>query len=228
MRHYLMNCRRTCIHFFPMMQWLEFDPSLAMCRADFGALGPDGQTPIHIAAGRNNLNALKCLLNAPGATAWVRDLQGRTPLHIAAAKGHDAVCAFLRERMKQERSRDPVGPYAPVDLAGLTPSGTDTIIYSYVICYKVNWFPVIVPVVILISPLAGLAALSTKGAPSPAIKSALFSPGDKTVLPRTPHSKRAGKSPWKTTGAVEKDTLVYGKLTIRLVRRINIPHIIFQ
>jgi serine/threonine protein phosphatase PrpC len=150
---------------------LEFDPSLATCRANFDKLGPDGYTPLHVAAHFNNIKALRILFEIDGVSAWIRDLQGRTPLHIAAGRGHDEVCAYLRERMANEGGgkRDPVGVDAPVDLAGSTP--------------------------------AGWAAICTKGSVSPKVRATLFQPGDKTILPRTPHTTRAGKSPKRVTAA---------------------------
>lgn len=43
----------------------------------------------------------------------------------------------------------------------------------------------------------GRATLSARGKPSVQIKESLFLPGDRSILPHTPHSIRAGKSPWK-------------------------------
>ena len=150
---------------------MAFDPSLATCRTHFGNLGPDGYTPLHVAAYFNNMKALRILLDVDGVSAWIRDVQGRTPLHIAAGRGHEEVCAFLRQRMASEGNgrKDPVGVNAPVDLAGSTP--------------------------------AGWAAVLTKGSVSPKLRSTLFEPGDKTILPRTPHSIRAGKSPKRVMSA---------------------------
>lgn len=158
---------------------LEFDPSLATCRANFDKLGPDGHTPVHIAAHFNNITALTILFEVEGVSAWIRDVQGRTPLHIAAGRGHDNACQFLRERMASER-RDPVGVHAPVDLAGSTP--------------------------------AGWAAICTKGSVSPNMRAALFQPGDKTILPRTPHSVRAGKSPKRAPAATASAAAVGGEV----------------
>lgn len=119
----IRNCQK--LNEANLIKLLTFDPALAMSRAtDLGALAIDGQTPLHVAASFGNIDALKILFEMGGdeVSAWVRDMQGRTPLHIAAEKGKIECCTFLRERMKEERSHaDPVGLYAPVDLAGQYP-----------------------------------------------------------------------------------------------------------
>lgn len=138
---------------------------------------------------------------------WVRDLQGRTPLHIAAMHNSSRACVWLRRQMRLERQRqqqelrrlhgqlsgqegekeaseggqeeeevveevegvygndpvsvfDPVGCFAPVDLAGLTPLG----------CAKLSAAKARAP------PIASL------------VQRALFSPGDRSILPRTPRA----------------------------------------
>lgn len=48
----------------------------------------------------------------------------------------------------------------------------------------------------------GRATLRSRGKPSSHIQESLFLPGDKSILPHTPHSIRAGKSPWKGSFAV--------------------------
>lgn len=132
---------------------MRFDPCCPMYRlSDLGALAVDGQTPLHLAARFGNLEVLKIFLQEPeqqeqggrdedrdgrNVSLWVRDLQGRTPLHVAvaaaavASRGHGQedtlsklteTIAFLREHMTAERS-DPIGPSAPMDLAGITPLG---------------------------------------------------------------------------------------------------------
>jgi hypothetical protein len=74
----------------------------------------------------------------------------------------------------------------------------------------------------------GRAAFTSKGNPSTDIKSSLFKPGDRSILPRTPHSIRTGthvcnyhyfckikpdnlgKSPWKCPYLCnERENLVY-------------------
>ena len=102
-----------------MRKLLTFDPRLAMARTtEMGALAVDGQTLLHVAASFGNVDALKLMVaQGQDVSLWVRDLQGRTPLHVAAQKGHESTCAYLREAMKLEKQRDPVGEDAPTDLA---------------------------------------------------------------------------------------------------------------
>lgn len=53
----------------------------------------------------------------------------------------------------------------------------------------------------------GSACHRKKGV-APEIATLLFSPGDKTILPKTPHSKRVGKSPWKHSHRPDEE-LIY-------------------
>ena len=100
--------------------------------------------PCYVAASSNNLTVLTLLLAAPGATAWVRDLQGRTPLHCAAEavkSDNIEVCKALRQKMVEERpGHDPVGQTAPVDWLG-TPLGRQIVLVrKWLLCpLKVYW-----------------------------------------------------------------------------------------
>ncbi len=147
-------------------------PALLHTRCiELGNLGKDGQTMLHVAASCNNLTMLTLLLETPGATAWVRDLQGRTPLHCAveAVKADNIdVCRFLRQKMCDERpGHDPVGAAAPVDLAGRTPLGRQN--------------------------RSKVAAM-----PSKDLLDVLYRDGDRSVLPKSPVNTRSGHSPWKS------------------------------
>lgn len=167
-----------------LTQYLQYDPTLPTARlAGLGGLAVDGQTPLHVAARFNNLEALKLFAKfGEKVSFWVIDLQGRTPLHIAAEFQHDQVCAYLKEQMKLEmaallhgqqssqEAHEPVGIYAPVDLGGNTP--------------------------------LGCAKLSAKGKPKKALEDILFERGDRSILPVTPHEYRTGKSPWKPMSAM--------------------------
>jgi hypothetical protein len=56
----------------------------------------------------------------------------------------------------------------------------------------------------------GYATYKNKRRPTPSMEAILFSPGDKSVLPKTPHSLRVGKSPWKVPGCTDnRENLVY-------------------
>lgn len=173
---------------------LEREPSLASCRLlrEMANELVDGFTPLHLAAQCDNVEILQLLFElGNNASAWTRDMQGRTPLHIAAMHNAASAAKWLRDRMRTESKLskvaakeperyddisgddaqaavdadfDPVGERAPVDLAGLTPLG----------CAK-------------------LASSKKRAKPmSTEVRAVLFSPGDRSVLPRTP---RAGKSP---------------------------------
>ena len=111
------NCQK--LNEAHMRKLLTFDPSLAMSRTtEMNNLAVDGQTILHVAASFGNVEALKIMVEqGKDVSLWVRDLQGRTPLHVAAQKGQQDCCVYLREAMKLEKQRDPVGEDAPTDLA---------------------------------------------------------------------------------------------------------------
>jgi serine/threonine protein phosphatase PrpC len=166
---------------------LQADPKLASYRLN--KLGDnisnlDGWCPIHCAAYYNRIDVAQVLLEH-GASAWSRDLQGRTSLHIAAERGNEEICEFLKEQMAKERNVMPIGENAPTDLGGTTPLG---------------W------------AAFGSASRTRKDSTGvkDSMKKLLFSPGDKTILPRTPRSNRGGKSPWKAPGTIDRENLVYG------------------
>jgi len=151
---------------------LRRDPSLALSRTAgsdlFGIGFNDGFTPLHAAAFYGHCDVIALLLEHDRVNAWVRDLQGKTPLHIAAERGHAAACQHLREAMKTHSGGvDPVGTDAPLDLSGRTPMG----------CFSKT-------------------ETVTKDKQL-AMRAVIFSPGDRSVLPRSPVPERSGCSPWR-------------------------------
>lgn len=150
-----------------MRKFLEWDPTLPMCRltANMG-IPTDGQTPLHVAAANGTLPAIQLCLqfgHKATLTLYVRDLQGRTPLHIAAMEGQAHIVAFLLDAMEQEQGVRPIGIYSPVDLSGQTP--------------------------------LGLAKQRSKGRPkSQPIIDLLFHEGDRSVLPFVPAPQRSYRS----------------------------------
>ena len=104
---------------------LEKDPALATCRAvRVAPKVQDGFTPLHAAGEVGNVAVIQVLLDCASVSPWCRDLQGRTPLHIAAAAGHRGASQVLQLAMQNTSatSEKPVGEFAPVDLANLTPA----------------------------------------------------------------------------------------------------------
>jgi hypothetical protein len=203
----LRNCQR--LNETHLRKLLTFDPRLATCRiTEMAQLAVDGQTPLHAAAGFGNLAALKIFveMGASDFSLWVRDLQGRTPLHVAAEKGQDEVCCYLREAMRLERKRDPVGENAPTDLA-VRKEYNCVFLQCFTVdcwCYAaaLHFFKLsnysnvrtICSCVYLFTCLPaqgttplGWATIGSKGKPKKKeIINSLFRPGDRSVLPRTP------------------------------------------
>ena len=162
---------------------LQADPKLAnyrLTKLGNNCSNLDGWCPLHCAAYENNTDAATLLIEH-GASTWSRELLGRTPLHIAAERGLENMCEFLKGKMTEEKMVVPIGENAPVDLGGTTPSGS-----------------------------AAIGSAFRNERLNNSIKKLLFSPGDKTVLPRTPRSTKGGKSPWKFPGAIDRENLVFG------------------
>lgn len=67
---------------------------LAKNKIDVNALNDNHETPLSIAAGKNNTPAVAALLSA-GADPWVADLSGRTALHAAAWNGNAPLARLL-------------------------------------------------------------------------------------------------------------------------------------
>lgn len=75
----------------------------------------EGETPLHIVAGRSHLEAVKLLLDH-GADPNAQTIHGKTSLHEAARWGRVDVVRLLLERGADFKSRDAEGR-TPVDVA---------------------------------------------------------------------------------------------------------------
>lgn len=184
LEHNIFLYCRVSKHLKDLNDLLDYDPSLANCRKSTSDQSY-GQTPLHHAAYHGNIKAMETLLQRGKISSFVRDLQGKTPLHIAAEREKEEAVRFLREAMFKERNIDPIGEHAPTDLIGSTPAGS---------CSKVFG-----------------GGGHCKGRPKEeSLQNALFSPGDKSILPRQPYRLRAGVSPWKSSKIIKDKDLTYG------------------
>lgn len=162
-----------------LRKMLKKDPSLATARAsNMFELADNGYTALMCAANAGNLGVVELLVNftisdednseSPVYPVDLNatDFQGATALHIASKKGHVEVAKFLRETMTVRNGVDPIGPNAPVDVAGKTP-------YGYAVTSR-----------------------ETKARQNKSeLSEALFSPGDKSVygIPTPAQTRTGGK-----------------------------------
>ncbi|KAG9398198.1 hypothetical protein AC1031_014799 [Aphanomyces cochlioides] len=85
-----------------------YNDELGLDASLFHAVDSYGQTPLHLAALRGHLKAVKFLVSTvQAATEDSVDSKGATPLDIAKDKGHTAVAKFLTARARQ-RARQAV------------------------------------------------------------------------------------------------------------------------
>lgn len=162
-----------------LRKMLKKDPSLATARAsNMFELADNGYTALMCAANAGNFGVVELLVNFTtsdennfGSPVYPVDLnatdfQGATALHIASKKGHVEVAKFLRETMTARNGVDPIGPNAPMDVAGKTP-------YGYAVTSR-----------------------ETKARQNKTeLSEALFSPGDKSVygVPTPAQTRTGGK-----------------------------------
>lgn len=97
---------------------------------------------------------------------------GRHLASTGTGTATEQMCSLLRAQMKLETGVDPVGANAPLDLTGATPLGRAA--------------------AELRQRGSDRGTDGDNGAPTPGLVSALFSGGDPSVLPRTPHALRTG------------------------------------
>ena len=77
--------------------------------ADPNFRGPDGYTPLHIAAHENYPELAKVLIKY-GAKVDLKDSYGNTPLHVAAYRGHADVAKVLLESGADPNAKNNGGP----------------------------------------------------------------------------------------------------------------------
>jgi len=85
------------IHIAAIREALDEMIALIAGGADVNALGEDGYTALHWAAGEGNVEAVKLLLEHGARTDIRDDLFGRTPVEHAKLHGHEAVVSLLAE-----------------------------------------------------------------------------------------------------------------------------------
>ncbi|RQM19009.1 hypothetical protein B5M09_003487 [Aphanomyces astaci] len=59
-----------------------------------GAMGPHGDTALHVAVQENHLQTVRLLIHS-GAPLDAQNEQGNTPLHVACMQGHAAIAAYV-------------------------------------------------------------------------------------------------------------------------------------
>ena len=102
--------------------------------------------------------------------------------------------------MACEKRVDPIGPDAPCDLSGMDGNFElqKRALIRLIVCLTTGSTPM------------GRATLRSSGKPTSQIQESLFLPGDKSILPHTPHTIRAGKSPWKGSHSQSSsDNIIY-------------------
>jgi len=162
---------------------LNNTPSLCQSRS-CSACVPDGYTLLHASAASNNIIAAEILLNMNQkedeeerqlVSVLTPDLQGRTALHIACKHGNKEMIQLLTEHLTKELGALPIGENAPVDLIGYTPLA------------------------------CALTSMSNTNKHKKEIRNELFSPGDKSIFP---------KSSTKPRSSMKTDNVKYGYSTI--------------
>ena len=66
--------------------------------------GPDGNTPLHLAAVRGFVNVGRCLLDHDART-MAKNNEKQTPLHLAVMNSHNEFAVLMVKRMEYTRWR---------------------------------------------------------------------------------------------------------------------------
>ena len=103
--HYADAMSYTALHHACHKGYLAVAKSLIAAKADIEALGPQEQTPLHLAVQVPHRNAIMLLLQH-NANVNARDENYRTPLHISAAQGKAEMCVYLLDNGAQLDNRD--------------------------------------------------------------------------------------------------------------------------
>ncbi len=69
--------------------------------ADPNMKGPEGRTPLHLAAKAGHLDVVQELLRQ-NARAFVKDDRGKTPLHLAAGANHQDIVRLLSQAQSMQ------------------------------------------------------------------------------------------------------------------------------
>eukprot|EP00050_Salpingoeca_kvevrii_P017430 m.65057 g.65057 ORF g.65057 m.65057 type:complete len:172 (-) comp7552_c0_seq1:1419-1934(-) len=83
--------------------------------ADPAMLAGDGQTALHTAATYGHLPVVQWLVDDVAVDVNAKDQYGETALDAARSAGHDAVCAFLKDKGATATRPDPVAGAAGND-----------------------------------------------------------------------------------------------------------------
>lgn len=88
---------RTCLHLYSHHEEKQAVAWLLNNGASVHATTPDGRSPLHMAAERNNHTSVVRMLIEHGASITLTDAQGLTPIDYATVNGKERVVRFLSD-----------------------------------------------------------------------------------------------------------------------------------